>query len=135
MPVYLLDTCALIWIANGDPLREPAASALQDAHDGHLSVSPMSAWEIAMLVAKGRMALSLDPEVWFDRFLALPGVTLAKMPPPVLIASCALPGAPPADPVDRILAATARAFGYTLVTRDRHLLDYGGHGHVGVVGC
>ena len=57
------------------------------------------------------------------------------MPPSVLIASCALPGAPPADPVARILAATARAFGYTLVARNRRLLDYGAEGHVRVLGC
>ncbi len=137
MSVYLLDTCAVIWIANGDPLREPAASTLRETHaDGDaLAVSPMTAWEVAMLVAKEKIALSLDPEVWFERFLSLPGVMLAAMPPAVLIASCALPGAPPADPVDRILAATARASGYTLVTRDRHLLAYGGQGHMQVMGC
>ena len=137
MADVLLDTCAVIWIANGDPLREPAAGALEEAlaDGGRLIVSPMSAWEIAMLASKGRIALSLDPGVWFERFLALPGVALATMPPAVLIASCALPGAPPADPVDRILAATARAFGYTLATRDRRLLDYAGLGHVRVMGC
>ena len=137
MSVYLLDTCAVIWIANGDPLREPAASVLREAYaDGStLAVSPMTAWEVAMLAAKGKIALSLDPEVWFDRFLGLPGVALAELPPAVLIASCALPGAPPADPVDRILAATARTFGYTLVTRDRHLLAYGQEGHLRVMGC
>lgn len=137
MTVHLLDTCAVLWIANGDPLREPAASALQDAcvDGGRLSVSPMTAWETAMLVAKGKIALSIDPEMWFGRFVALPGVTLAEMPPAVLFASCALPGAPLADPVDRILAATARAFGYTLVTRDRHMLAYGGQGHMQVMGC
>ena len=93
MPVYLLDTCAVIWIANGDPLREPAASALREAYadGGGLAVSPMSAWEIAMLVAKSKIALSLAPEVWFDRVLALPGVALTTLPPPVLIASCAFP--------------------------------------------
>ena len=137
MTVFLLDTCAVIWIANGDPLREPAASALREAYTegGRLSVSPMTAWEVAMLAGRGKIALSLAPEVWFERFLALPGVALAAMPPAVLMASCALPGAPPADPVDRIVAATARAFGHTLVTRDRHLLAYGGDGHVQVLGC
>ena len=137
MTRFLLDTCAVIWIANGDPLREPAAGALPQAYadGGGLAVSPMSAWEIAMLAAKGRIALSLAPEIWFERFCALPGVALAAMPPSVLIASCALPGAPPADPADRILAATARAFGHTLVTRDRRLLDYGGLGHVRVMAC
>ena len=137
MAVYLLDTCAVIWIANGDPLREPAASGLREAYaDGStLAVSPMTAWEVAMLASKGKIALSLAPEVWFARFRTLPGVALAELPPEVLMASCALPGAPPADPVDRILAATARAFGYTLVTRDRRLLAYGGEGHVRVMGC
>ncbi len=137
MPVFLLDTCAVIWIANGEALREPAAGALDDApaRGGEVLVSPITAWEIAMLVAKGKMALSLAPEVWFARVLAWPGMALAAMPPAVLIASCALPGAPPADPVDRILAATARAFGYTLVTRERHLLAYGGQGHMQVMGC
>ena len=137
MAVYLLDTCAVIWIANGNPLREPAASGLREAYadGGTLAVSPMTAWEVAMLASKGKIALSLAPEVWFARFRALPGVTLAELPPEVLIASCALPGAPPADPVDRILAATARAFGHTLVTRDRHLLAYGEEGHMRVMGC
>ena len=137
MAVYLLDTCAVIWIANGDPLREPAASGLRKAYadGGTLAVSPLTAWEVAMLSSKGKIALSLAPEIWFARFCALPGVTLSELPPEVLMASCALPGAPPADPVDRILAATARAFGYTLVTRDRHLLAYGGEGHVQVMGC
>ena len=137
MPVFLLDTCAVIWIARDEPLREPAASALADlyAEEGGLAVSPITAWEVAMLAAKGRIALSLSPEIWFDGICAIPGVALAGMPPPVLIASCSLPGSPPADPADRILAATARAFGYTLVTRDRHLLDYGSEGHVRVMGC
>ena len=137
MTVFLLDTCATVWIANGDRLREPAASALRNAHgpDARLAVSPMTAWEIAMLAAKGRIALAIGPDVWFERFCTLPGVTLAELPISVLIAAAALPGSPPADPVDRILAATARAFGYTLVTRDRHLLAYGAIGHARVMAC
>ena len=137
MPVFLLDTCAVIWIARDEPLREPAASALAELYveEGRLAVSPITAWEIAMLAAKGRMALALSPEIWFDRICAIPGVALAEMPPSVLIASCSLPGSLPADPADRILAATAREFGYTLVTRDRRLLEYGGEGHVQVIGC
>ena len=137
MPVYLLDTCAVIWIANAEPLREPAAGALEDApaHGRGAFVSPITAWEVAMLVEKDRIALAMTPEMWFERILALPELALAELPPAVLIASCALPGAPPADPVDRILAATARTFGYTLVTRDRHLLAYGEEGHLRVVGC
>ena len=133
--MFLLDTCAALWIANGDPLREPGASALAEAGDGPVFVSPMTAWEISMLAAKGRIALALDPGIWFSRLCALPGVALAGMPPSVLISSSGLPGVPPADPVDRVLAATARTFGYALVTRDRRLSEYADAGHLRVVGC
>ena len=135
MPAFLLDTCAVIWIAEGARQLEPAASELPKARNGELFVSPMSAREIATLAAKGKIALAMSPDVWFERFCALPGVTLAELPPSVLIASAGLPGDPPADPADRILLATAREFGYTLVTRDAHLLEYGEQGHVQVMGC
>lgn len=137
MTDFLLDTCTAIWIANGDPIREPGAGALRDARREAttLLLSPMTAWEVAMLESKGKLALTIGPEVWFNQFCELPGVMLAELPPAVLIASCNLPGSPPADPVDRIMVATARAYSYTLVTRDRHLLDYGGEGHVAVLAC
>ena len=95
----------------------------------------MSAREIATLAAKGKIALAMSPDVWFERFCALPGVALAELPPSVLIVSAGLPGDPPADPADRILLATAREFGYTLVTRDARLLEYGEQGHARVMGC
>ena len=137
MTDYLLDTCAVIWIAGGDPLREPAASELPDACErgSRLLVSPITAWEIAMLVAKGKLALAIDPGLWFERFCELPGVTLAAMPITVLVASTTLPGTPPNDPADRIIIATARASEYVLATRDAELLAYGAGGHVRVVGC
>ena len=137
MTDFLLDTCAVIWTAHDDPLREPAASELQDAYrrGARLLVSPISAWEIAMLAAKGKIALTLDPALWFERFCELPSVTLAAMPASVLVASTTLPGTPPHDPADRIIIATARAFGYVLATRDATILEYGAQGHVRVIGC
>lgn len=135
MPSILLDTCAVIWIAERARLREPAASELPKAREGDIFVSPISAWEIANLAAKGKISLAMSPENWFERFCDQLSIALAEMPPSVLIASATLPGNPPADPADRILLATAREFGYTLVTRDAHLLEYGEEGHVRVMGC
>ncbi len=125
----------MIWIAEGARLLEPAASELPKARNGELFVSPMSAREIATLAAKGKIALAMSTAVWFERFCDLPGVTLAELPPSVLIASAGLPGDPPSDPADRILLATVREFGYTLVTRDARLLEYGEQGHARVMGC
>jgi PIN domain nuclease of toxin-antitoxin system len=67
--------------------------------------------------------------------LATPTVRLADMSPDLLIASSFLPGRPPRDPADRIIAATARDYGCTLMTRDRALLDYGEQGHIRVLAC
>jgi PIN domain nuclease of toxin-antitoxin system len=57
------------------------------------------------------------------------------MPPKVLIASASLPGLPPKDPVDRILAATGRMFGYSIITRDGELMLYARAGHIKAIGC
>ena len=137
MTDVLLDTCAVIWTAHGDPLREPGASELQRAYrcGARLLVPPITAWEIAMLVSKGKIALALDPNRWFERFCELPSVNLTAMPPSVLVASTAMPGTPPEDPADRIIIATARTFGYALVTRDARILEYGAHGHVRAIEC
>jgi PIN domain nuclease of toxin-antitoxin system len=132
----LLDTCALIWIANREALRAGAEAALAEAEiePGGIVVSPISAWEVGQLVSRGRLTLSKEPVAWFRTALEA-GLTLAAIPPEVLIASSYLPGSRLRDPADRIIAATARAFGYRLMTRDRPLLDFGEAGHVQAIAC
>jgi len=132
----LLDTCALIWILNGDALRGDAESALQDAvgAPGQVLISPISAWEVGQLVSRGRLTLAADPMSWFQEPLD-DGMALAPMPPSVLVASSFLPGSRLRDPGDRILAATARAFGYRLMTRDKPLLDFAAEGHMTAIAC
>jgi len=98
-------------------------------------ISPITAWEVGMLTAHGRLQLLIRPERWFSNLFEVPGVRLAEMSPDLLIASSYLPGKPPKDPTDRIIAATARELGATLITRDRTLLDYGAQGHVAVLEC
>ena len=81
------------------------------------------------------MSLVATPERWFQRLLAIPGVRLADLSPDILIASSFLPGDPPRDPADRIILATARDLGVTLITRDRLLLAYGENGQVNTIAC
>ena len=88
-----------------------------------------------MLASRGRLQLLIRPERWFANLFEVPGVRLADLSPDLLIASSFLPGKPPRDPADRIIAATARDLGATLVTRDRALLSYGEKGHVAVLEC
>ena len=137
MTPLLLDTCAAIWIAEDQPVSPGAAEAIdQAAGDGiPVFVSPMSAWEIGLLNARGRLAMSMSPEAWFAALLEVPGVELAELSVKILIASSFLPGNPPRDPADRIIAATAREGGFRLVTRDNVLLDYAEQGHIQALAC
>ena len=137
MQPILLDTCAAIWVAEGETLARPAMDLLDAAAEAEAAtyISPISAWEVGLLVARDRLKLLITPQRWFERLLETPGVRLADMSPELLIASSFLPGKPPRDPADRILAATARDHGATLMTRDRALLDYGAQGHIRVVAC
>ena len=131
-PLLLLDTCALIWIAEDDPISAAAVQALNGAHRAGqpVYVSPISAWEVGLLTARGRLDCLMKPQLWFQRLIDGATLRLADMSPEILISSSFLPGTPPRDPADRIIAATVREFGYTVVTTDRILLDYAEQGHM-----
>lgn len=137
MTPLLLDTCAAIWLAEDEPVADAAVQALNQAAGAGVAVfvSPMSAWELGMLVAKGRLTLAMTPLTWFERLLRIPGMQRAELDAETLIAASFLPGEPPPDPADRIIAATARAGGYRLVTRDRRLLAYAEQGHLAALAC
>jgi PIN domain nuclease of toxin-antitoxin system len=133
----LLDTCAAIWIAEDETIIPAAAAAMDQAIAANepVYVSPITGWEIGLLVSRGRMNLLATPHRWFDRLMQAPGLRLAGLTPDILIASSFLPGTPPRDPADRIFAATAREYGYRLVTRDRSLLAYAQEGHIQALAC
>jgi PIN domain nuclease of toxin-antitoxin system len=136
-PTLLLDTHTAIWLTENQPIASTAVEAIDTAYQtgGVLLVSPITAWEVGLLVSRNRLSLVAKPERWFQRVLAIPGVRLAELSADILIASSFLPGEPPRDPADRILLATAREFGATLVTRDRVLLKYGEDGQVSTIPC
>ena len=137
MAPLLLDTCAVIWVAEDQPISQSAALALDEAHaaDQFVYVSPITAWEVGLLVARGRLTMIVKPQLWFGRLLDIANMRLADMSPDLLIASSFLPGEAPRDPADRIIATTAREYGYTLMTRDRLLLGYAEQGHIQAVCC
>ena len=86
-----------------------------------------------MLEAKGRLTLSRGMRDWVRRALGVPGVRLAELSPELALDSSSLPGTVHGDPADRILIATARHLGATLVTRDRHIVAYGEQGLLAVL--
>lgn len=133
----LLDTCAIIWIAQDEPIRPEAKKVLREAWTAGsgVSVSPISAWELGLLSARGKLPSTQSPTLMFGEVLATPGIKVEALTPGLLIDSSFLPGELHRDPADRIIIATARASGLTIVTRDRLILDYADMGHVRALAC
>lgn len=130
MPL-LLDTCAAIF-ASEDRLSVGGVAALGRAHENEepLFMSPITAWEVGVLAARGRLASPLSPLAWFERFTRRPDVRLVDLSPAILVASCFLPGWLARDPADRIIVASAREMGLTILTRDSTMLAYARSGYV-----
>jgi PIN domain nuclease of toxin-antitoxin system len=129
----LLDTHVWLWLFEGaaTELAPSIVRTLETAgRTRRLMVSVLSVWEIAMLEARRRVRLSMDCRTWVRRALQAPGLRLHGLTPAVAIESMRLPGAIHGDPVDRMLVATARLTGATIVTRDSRILDYAAGGHV-----
>ena len=88
-----------------------------------------------MLFARGRLRAAIRPHEYLRRLTAMPGVAMASLSAEILLDSSFLPGAPPRDPADRIVAATAREHGYTVMTRGAALLAYAREGYLSAVEC
>ncbi len=131
----LLDTHVWLWLASGDrrlPRRHVRRIA-EAARAGSLLVSPISAWEVAMLERRGRIRLGRSISLWLDEALSAPGLNVTPLTPRIAAASCHLPGPFHPDPADRMIVATARDLGCTLVTEDQRIRAYGRAGHVRVL--
>jgi PIN domain nuclease of toxin-antitoxin system len=136
----LLDTCAVIWLANGDRMAPEAVAAIQSAAKGDgVFVSPVSAWEVGLLSRprSNRVVLAFlpDPKTWFARVMAAPGVREAPLTPAIAVDASWLPGELHGDPGDRLIIATARDRCLPVVTRDAAILGYARAGHVAAVEC
>ena len=127
----LLDTHALLWWQEGSEQLGAGAFAAIDAA-ARVLISPISCWEVAMLVAKGRVALDRPVVRWFDELVS-GTVAIAELTPRIATAAGSLVDLH-GDPADRLIYATAAVDGLALVTRDRRLADHAeAHGDVRVI--
>ena len=124
--MILADTHALIWLRTGDArLGAVARRALDNAlRDEEFAVSAMTFWEVAMLRSKDRLDFPEDVGLW-RRELLRQGLAEIPVDGDIGIRANALPDFH-ADPVDRIIVATAQA-GHRLVTGDERILAWGGN--------
>jgi PIN domain nuclease of toxin-antitoxin system len=122
----------VLWLANGEPIDPRARSAIASSER---YISPITGWEIANLVRKNRIALTMPVAAWLEQAIAAIDAELPHLSLAVLVESCALPGTPPDDPADRIIIAAARERDLTIVTRDAAILRYAEAGHAKTLRC
>ncbi|HZV76186.1 MAG TPA: type II toxin-antitoxin system VapC family toxin [Candidatus Babeliales bacterium] len=113
-----------MWAA--DDLLKPSVVRVVDAaaRRGELLLSPISAWEIGMLSRRGRLSLALTVDEYVRLLFSRPGVVLAAITPSLALAAAMLPEKPISDPADRLMIATAAAYGAHLVTHDKKVREY-----------
>jgi PIN domain nuclease of toxin-antitoxin system len=123
----LLDTHILLWwLGENSRLSPEQRGALEKANEENpLLVSDITLWEIATLASLGRIKLHLPLREWLEQAAAPPLVRLLPITPAVAAEVAALPDSFHRDPADRILVATARVFGATLITRDSQIVESG----------
>jgi len=125
--VTLLDTHVWLWWLSDASVLSAAARAriAQAERDATVAVSAISAWEAAMLVMKRRLVLTLTIEDLITSCERLPVMRFLPVTARIAAASVQLDSLH-ADPADRLIVATARAFNATLVTKDERLLAHSG---------
>jgi PIN domain nuclease of toxin-antitoxin system len=114
----LLDTHVLLWVLAGDRrLKRSSREIITSART--VVVSVVSAWEIALKAAAGKLRAPADIEAAvLESGLITTTLDFAD------VAECARLPAHHPDPFDRMLVAQARVRGLTLMTSDRQLERY-----------
>ena len=125
--MIVLDTHALIWWVNGnDQLSSGARQAIENelADDQQILLSVISAWEISMLVEKGRLVLTMDVDDWLKTAESIEGVTFVPIDLDVAVQSVRLPGEFHPDPADRMIVTLACHHTVPLITADAKIQSY-----------
>ncbi len=125
--LILLDTHALIWLAEGEADLGPRARQLADGalHEDALLVCAITFWEVTMLEQKGRLQFDRPVVSWRKGLLEM-GLVELPVAGEVAIAAARLADFHP-DPADRLITASASLQGATLVTADDRILRWPGN--------
>lgn len=119
----LLDTHVLIWWLSDRERLSPAQRGVvgSASPEAPLLVSDISLWEVATLHSLGRIRLAIPLREWLGKATAPPLVRRCGISPAIAAETASLPDSFHCDPADRILVATARVLGATLLTQDRRI--------------
>ena len=121
----LLDTHIWIWShAQPERLTSAVLREMEDS-ENELWLSSLSVWELVLLQDRRRLFLDTSIREWFAN--ATTGVPFHEVSVTYEVAlETRQVQLPHRDPIDRLLAATARVYDLTLVTADERLMGVKG---------
>lgn len=123
--MILLDTHVWFWsLTEPDRLSRTSYDLIKRTPVDERAIASISIWEFAMMASKGRIQMKMGSEQWLKYATEKTGIQILELTPSIAIESCQLPGSFHADPADRIIVATARINGATLITKDKKILAY-----------
>jgi PIN domain nuclease of toxin-antitoxin system len=124
--MIVLDTHIWVWLVSSpELLSESALTAISKGmSEQTLLISTISTWEVALLVRKKRLELTMDVSDWVLKSERLPFFRFVPVDNVIAIRSVNLPEPLHSDPADRIIISTAIGEGADLVTKDTKLINY-----------
>jgi PIN domain nuclease of toxin-antitoxin system len=123
--MLLLDTCALLWLADAQERLSDFARRAIVKNAGGIHVSAISAFELGVKTRKRKLVLPLPAGEWYGRALELHGLREIPISGAIAARSASLE-AHHNDPCDRFIIATALEFGCPVVTADGIFSSYAG---------
>ena len=121
--MILLDTCALLWLAQGDGALSPKAESLIDS-EPVVYLSAISGFEIGIKYVKGKLHLPVPPVEWLRTVIRHHDLHVLPLDIETCAASTALPTIH-TDPCDRMIIACAKINNLTVITGDDLFKQYG----------
>jgi PIN domain nuclease of toxin-antitoxin system len=113
-----LDTHALVcWLSGRKSLSRAAREAIEkELNGGEILISAISALEVSDLVESGQLVLSMDTPSWLATVASIEGVRIVPVDAEIAFRAARLSPTLPSN--QRIIVATARTFGGSLVTQN-----------------
>ncbi|OQA23980.1 MAG: Ribonuclease VapC22 [Verrucomicrobia bacterium ADurb.Bin345] len=123
---FVLDTHTWFWsLADWHALPPRARTVLSNPRHAPFGLAAISLWELAKLVEKGRITLTIPVSEWIRRAQDPDLITILPLTGQVAIDSTTLPDGFHSDPADELIIATARLHNATLITADKRIQRYG----------